>query len=81
MPNSNMYKLPMGVCPACNGDKTDCHNCGGQYMYGMPKGEVPLRPDGTPCLHDYAHSLLNRRTLHKYTCEYCFDSFTIDSGD
>jgi hypothetical protein len=76
-----MYALPMGICPKCHGNKIGCNNCGGQYMYSNPKGEVPLRPDGTPCLHDYVHSLLNRPTLHRYTCRHCHDSFTIDSGD
>ena len=80
MPNSSMYKLPMGVCPKCNGNKTDCDNCGGQYMYAIPKGEVPLRPDGTPCLHEYSF-IKTGRTLTKHTCEHCHDSFTIDSGD
>lgn len=75
-----MYKMPMGVCPKCNGNKTNCDNCGGQYMYASPKGEVPLRPDGTPCLHEYSF-IKTGRCLTKYTCGHCHDSFTIDSGD
>ena len=76
-----MYTLPMGLCPACNGNKIGCNNCGGQYMYSNPKGEVPLRPDGTPCLHEYTQAMTTTfRSLHKFNCKHCHDSFTIDSG-
>ena len=48
-----------------------CHNCGGQTMYGMATGEVPLRKDtGEPCVHEYDYKLLGR-CYHGYTCKQC----------
>lgn len=57
-----------------------CTNCGGQYMYGSPRGEVKLRPDGTPCTHNYTSKTVGR-CLTEYTCKHCGDSYQIDSGD
>lgn len=63
-------------------DKThrDCTNCGGQYMYGRATGKVPLRPDGTPCKHEYTSATVGR-CLTRYTCKHCGSSHEIDSGD
>ena len=57
-----------------------CDNCGGQTMASKGTGTVPLRADGTPCLHEYTHSNAGR-CLHKYVCKHCADSYYIDSGD
>ena len=61
-------------------DTLRCDNCGGQYMYGRPTGEVRLREDGTPCKHVYESKTIGR-CLTKYTCIHCADSYDIDSGD
>jgi hypothetical protein len=71
------------VC--CGWDKeTDtipCDNCGGQYMFSRgPTGLVPLRPDGTPCNHEYSHQLISN-CYHGYTCKHCGDKHNIDTGD
>ncbi len=79
-----------GVCPVCNGTLCQparsgvgtmaCQNCGGQGMYGSPKGEVPLRPDGTPCKHEYK-GVERGRCYTVYTCIHCNHRYDIDSGD
>lgn len=61
-------------------DTLVCTNCGGQTMYGKPTGKVPLRPDGTPCKHEYESSTIGR-CLTRYTCKHCKSSHAIDSGD
>ena len=65
-------------------DKADdcctCTNCGGQTMYGKPTGKVALRPDGTPCKHEYTSATVGR-CLTRYTCKHCGSSHEIDSGD
>lgn len=58
----------------------DCTNCGGQYMFGRATGEVPLRPDGTPCKHEYTSQTVGR-CLTEYTCKHCGSRHQIDSGD
>jgi hypothetical protein len=65
-----------------NKDKTHrgCHNCGSQYMYGTPRGEVRLNKEGVPCTHNY-HSRTIGRCLTEYTCENCGDRYEIDSSD
>ena len=65
-----------------NKDKThrDCHNCGGQYMYGRATGEVSLRKDGTPCKHEYTSRTIGR-CLTEYTCNHCGSRYEIDSSD
>jgi len=65
-----------------NKDKTDreCHNCGGQYMYGTAKGQVRLNKDGVPCTHKYTSRNVGR-CLTEYTCTDCGDRYQIDSGD
>ena len=65
-----------------NKDKThrDCTNCGGQTMYGRATGQVKLRPDGTPCKHEYTSATVGR-CLTRYTCVHCRSSHEIDSGD
>jgi hypothetical protein len=57
-----------------------CNNCGSQYMFGTPKGEVNLRPDGTPCTHEYKTKTISN-CYHRSTCIHCGDEFHIDSGD
>jgi transposase-like protein len=61
-------------------DTFPCNNCGGQKQWQAVLGFVPLRPDGTPCTHEYvSHKISN--CYHGYTCKHCKDYFTIDSGD
>jgi hypothetical protein len=70
-------------CCAGYDEKTDtsaCRNCGFQYMFGRSSGMVPLRPDGTPCTHEY-RSWNAGRCLTGYECEHCGDRYEIDSGD
>jgi hypothetical protein len=57
-----------------------CRNCGGQYQWGRPTGNVRLRPDGTPCTHEYSSQHISR-ALCGFTCWHCADHFEIDSGD
>lgn len=61
-------------------DTFDCTNCGAQYMFGRPTGEVRLNRDGAPCLHKYTSKTVGR-CLTEYTCEHCGDRYQIDSGD
>lgn len=61
-------------------DTLSCNNCGGQTMFGRPTGEVNLRPDGTPCKHEYTSATVGR-CLTRYTCKHCSYSYEIDSGD
>ena len=61
-------------------DTLPCNNCGGQTMYGKPTGEVNLRPDGTPCKHEFNFANVGR-CLTRYTCNHCKYSYEIDSGD
>jgi len=88
-----------GTCPVCEGacvvpgpkyvGKADsgtrpCTNCGGQYMFGTPRGKVPLRYcDGSPCTHSYKAASRQSiyRTIHTSECEHCGDTWTSDSGD
>lgn len=59
-----------------------CQNCGGQKMYGVPTGKVLLRPDGTPCTHEYKRLAYDSRTCYEmYKCVHCGDIYDIDSGD
>lgn len=57
-----------------------CGNCGSQYMFGRPTGEVKLRPDGTPCTHEYVSKTVGR-CYHRSECIHCGDAYHIDSGD
>ena len=52
-----------------NKDKThrECNNCGGQYMYGVGTGKVPLDRNGNPCVHKYTGREVGR-CLTAYTC-------------
>ena len=61
-------------------DTLNCNNCGGQYMYGTPRGEVRLNKEGVPCKHKYSSQNVGR-SLTQYTCTDCGDSYQIDSGD
>jgi hypothetical protein len=61
-------------------DTLACTNCGGQYMFGRPTGEVNINKDGVACVHSYTSKNVGR-CLTEYTCEYCGDKHTIDSGD
>ena len=61
-------------------DTLACNNCGGQYMYGSPKGTVRLNRDGEPCRHSYRSATVGR-CLTQYTCDHCGDTYQIDSGD
>lgn len=57
-----------------------CTNCGGQYMYGTPRGKVRLNHEGVPCTHSYTGRTVGR-CLTEYTCRDCGDTYQIDSGD
>ncbi len=61
-------------------DTLACTNCGGQYMWGSPKGQVRLNKDGQPCKHTYPSQTVGR-CLTEYTCSECGDRYQIDSGD
>lgn len=61
-------------------DTVTCTNCGGQYMFGKPTGEVNLRADGTPCVHEYEGRNAGR-CYTIYTCKHCDDNYAIDSSD
>jgi hypothetical protein len=61
-------------------DTFECSNCGGQYMFGTPRGEVLLNKEGQPCHHSYKSQTVGR-CLTQYTCVHCDDSYKIDSGD
>ena len=61
-------------------DTFACTNCGGQYMFGRPTGEVRLNRDGVPCKHKYSSKTVGR-CLTEYTCSECGDRYQIDSGD
>jgi len=61
-------------------DCCTCTNCGGQTMYGVSSGQVPLRSDGTPCLHEYTSKNVGR-CLTEYTCKHCGLIYQIDSSD
>ena len=61
-------------------DTLPCTNCGGQYMYGRPTGQVRLNKDGEPCTHQYVSKYIGR-CLTEYFCVWCADRHTIDSGD
>ena len=61
-------------------DTLPCTNCGGQTMFGKPTGKVNLRPDGTPCKHEYV-GVSRGRCYTVYTCKHCGHSYDIDSGD
>ena len=61
-------------------DTVECRNCGAQYMMGRPTGEVRLRPDGTPCVHEYDVVTVSN-CYHKHTCIHCGEVHHIDSGD
>lgn len=60
-------------------DTTMCQNCGGQTMSLKPTGRVRLRPDGTPCHHEYVRHQAGRCYV-EYVCNHCGDSFGIDSS-
>jgi hypothetical protein len=62
-------------------DTFPCDNCGGQYMSLKPTGVVPLRADGTPCLHRYGQRKTIRNCLNEYKCDHCGDVHQIDSSD
>ena len=61
-------------------DTVDCNNCGQQYMFGKPSGEVKLNTDGVPCTHSYEGETVGR-CYHRYICKHCGDTHHIDSGD
>ena len=61
-------------------DTVDCRNCGAQYMFSKPTGQVRLNKDGVPCVHEYTGALAGR-CYHRYTCKHCGDVYHIDSGD
>lgn len=61
-------------------DTLPCQNCGGQYMYGTPRGVVNMDYSGQPCVHEYVGKNVGR-CLTEYTCKHCGDRYQIDSGD
>lgn len=62
-------------------DTVTCNNCGGQYQWGTPTGQVKLNKQGTPCIHDYEGSAGPYRCTTNYDCVHCGDHYMIDSGD
>lgn len=61
-------------------DTLKCDNCGGQTMSALPTGQVPLRKDGTPCVHEYTGRSAGR-CYTIYTCIHCSYTYDIDSSD
>jgi hypothetical protein len=61
-------------------DTLPCRNCGGQTMSMRGTGQVPVRPDGTACVHEYEYRKAGR-CYHEYTCRHCGHQYCIDSGD
>ena len=61
-------------------DTLKCSNCGGQYMFGAPTGQVRLNKQGEPCYHSYTSKTVGR-CLTEYTCQHCDESYQIDSSD
>jgi len=61
-------------------DTIDCTNCGAQYMFSRPTGEVGINRDGVPCTHEYTSETVSN-CYHKHVCKHCSDTYHIDSGD
>lgn len=61
-------------------DTLPCTNCGAQYMWGQPTGQVRLDRAGNPCYHKYTSQTVGR-CLTEYTCTECGDGYQIDSSD
>lgn len=61
-------------------DSLPCHNCGGQYQWGKPSGQVGSDYSGNACRHQYEGRNAGR-CLTEYTCKFCGDRYQIDSGD
>ena len=61
-------------------DTINCQNCGGQTMLGEATGKSKLRPDGTPCLHEYEGEKRGR-CYTIFTCRHCGYRYDVDSGD
>jgi hypothetical protein len=83
---NGLGKVPLDPVEAkysYNAGKThkECHNCGGQQMFGKGTGRVPLNKEGQPCRHDYVGSATGYRSLVRLTCKHCGHSFEVDSGD
>lgn len=57
-----------------------CSNCGTQYMFEKPRGEVPLNRNGVPCTHAYTIETVGK-CYHKHTCKHCGDTFHVDTSD
>lgn len=65
------------------GGTLPCTNCGGQTMSLKATGQVRLRPDGTPCKHEYKlrDGSNPGRGWYRYECRHCGDQYDLDSGD
>lgn len=74
------YVFAAGGRPDSEATTSPCRNCGGQTMSGHATGQVPLRPDGTPCEHSYREQLAGR-SYYKYDCAHCGHHYSIDCGD
>lgn len=61
-------------------DTVRCTNCGGQYMFGTPKGHVAPGNTGLGCWHVYTGTNVGN-CLTNYKCVGCGDTYQIDSGD
>lgn len=51
-----------------------CRNCGNPYISQAPTGTVPLRPDGTPCTHEYRQVFDDHEggtSTYIYSCGRC----------
>ena len=82
---NGLGKVPLDAVEAkysYNAGKThsECHNCGGQEMFGKGTGRVPLNREGQPCVHKYT-GVQQGRCYYRYTCIHCGSSHSIDSGD
>jgi len=62
-------------------DTFPCNNCGNQYMFGTPTGQVRLNKNGVPCTHNYeGWTKGNSTTLSEFTCLECGDKFEVDTS-
>lgn len=57
-----------------------CRNCGGLSMAGVATGFTRLRPDGTPCVHEW-RGVTAGRCYRVFTCKHCQETYDEDSSD
>lgn len=61
-------------------DSFPCMNCGGQYQFGVPTGQVDLDVFGSPCVHEYKVHKVSGFAI-EYVCDRCQDQYVVDALD